>query len=288
MRFAANVLESGCGLYSYFSSGKSSAMMISFRPMSFHCSSTACEGLGAGFGGSFFAASCASTGSAANPAAKTTPPTHFSFFMFSFLRYVPTRSGRSLLQTHHSAGRFPQPAMAWGAVPGSLRGFILRSKIASVMQNSQPRHGKLVFCAWGRRHCELGLSAASHCHRFMHFDSAVSLAAFLVPRPLARHVALGAAPATSRRTAGLCHSSPAGHRHHVSRLGPRPWRLRPPKLRHDRDHRPLVFQRTLLVSFRPDGSRLRAPLAIAARCNSEGSPLSAHSSPVHANLHLHA
>src|SRR6266705_1496324 len=57
-------------------------MIISFRPMSFHCSSTACEGLGAGFGGSFFAASCARTGSTPNPMAKAKPATHLSFFIF--------------------------------------------------------------------------------------------------------------------------------------------------------------------------------------------------------------
>src|SRR5260370_4985251 len=56
--------------------------MISFRPISFHCSSTACDGLGAGFGGSFFAASCATTGNTANPIAKAHPATHFSFFIF--------------------------------------------------------------------------------------------------------------------------------------------------------------------------------------------------------------
>src|SRR5258707_6143948 len=39
--------------------------------------------------------------------------------------------------------------MAWSAAPGFPRGFILRSKIASVMQNSYPRHGKLLLCAGG-------------------------------------------------------------------------------------------------------------------------------------------
>src|SRR6266576_123977 len=85
---ARNVLESGFGLYSYLSSGRSSAMTMSFRPISFHCSSTACEGLGAGFGGSFFAASCASTGSTANPMAKASPAIHLSFFIFLSLRYA--------------------------------------------------------------------------------------------------------------------------------------------------------------------------------------------------------
>src|SRR4029077_6631381 len=81
----ANVLESACGLYSYLSSGKSSAIAISFLPMSFHCSSTACDGLGAGFGGSFFAASCASTGIAANPAHNTNAPISFINLIFSLL-----------------------------------------------------------------------------------------------------------------------------------------------------------------------------------------------------------
>src|SRR5438445_5004787 len=83
-----NVLESGFGLKSYLSSGKSSAMVINFRPISFHCSSTACEGLGAGFGGAFFVASCASVGNTANPMAKARPATHLSFFIFPSLRYA--------------------------------------------------------------------------------------------------------------------------------------------------------------------------------------------------------
>src|SRR6266853_592622 len=80
--FSRNVRDSACGLNPNLSSGKSSAIMISFRPISFHCSSTACEGLGAGFGGSFFAASCATAGSIANPIAKAHPATHLSFFIF--------------------------------------------------------------------------------------------------------------------------------------------------------------------------------------------------------------
>src|SRR2546421_2038349 len=63
-------------------------MVTNFRPISFHCSSTACEGLGAGFGGSFFAASCASTGITPNPMAKARPATHLSFFIFPSLRYA--------------------------------------------------------------------------------------------------------------------------------------------------------------------------------------------------------
>src|SRR6266404_2797392 len=53
MRFAANVRESGFGLYSYLSSGKSYAIAISLRPTSFHCSIIAADGTKAGFGGYF-------------------------------------------------------------------------------------------------------------------------------------------------------------------------------------------------------------------------------------------
>src|SRR5258708_1278721 len=116
------------------------------------------------------------------------------------------------------------------------------------MQISQPPHGKLVTRTWGRRHCELGLSAAAHRHRFEHPDAAFSLAALLVPLSLARYISLGAATAPSWRQAGLHCSSPPGNRYHVSRLGLRPWRLRPPKLRDDRYHRPLVFHRPLPLS----------------------------------------
>src|SRR5712691_4902556 len=125
--------------------------MISFRPISFHCSSTACEGLGAGFGGSFFAASCATTGSTAHPIAKANPATHLSFFIFPSLRLRPN-AGRTFFQTHHSARRFPRPASTshyLHSVPGLPRGFILRSKALPVMRNSQPPHGKLVFCIGG-------------------------------------------------------------------------------------------------------------------------------------------
>ena len=69
--------------------------MISFRPMSFHCSSTASDGLGAGLGGSFFAASCAATGIAAIPMANTTPTNLIHFVMAFFPPFRP-HSGRAL------------------------------------------------------------------------------------------------------------------------------------------------------------------------------------------------
>src|SRR5260370_38796097 len=75
-------------------------MIVSLRPISFHCSSTACEGLGAGFGGSFFAVSCPSTGNTANPAANANPAAHFSFFIFPLLPYAPRRGGREVFPSN--------------------------------------------------------------------------------------------------------------------------------------------------------------------------------------------
>src|SRR5712692_6875280 len=238
--------------------------------MSFHCSSTACDGLGAGFGGSFFAASCANTGSTANPIAKASPATHFSFLIFSFLRYARKPDVLSFRRATPPSVS-PRPALTWTAVPGLPRGFILRSKPVPVMQNSQPPHGKLVLCTWGEPSRELGLSAAAHRNWLEHSDAALSFAALLVPRSLARHLALGSATAPSWRQGRLHRSPPPGNRYHVSRLGLRPWRLRPPKLHNDRYHRPLVFQHLVCISSRQNSSRAGTPLALAARCNGEKS-----------------
>src|SRR4029077_5119473 len=63
---SAKLRWAGVGLKSYLSSGKSSAMAMSLRPMSFHCSSTACDGLAAGLTAvSFLEASWACSGDAA-------------------------------------------------------------------------------------------------------------------------------------------------------------------------------------------------------------------------------
>src|SRR5258708_7584134 len=119
MRFAANVLESGCGLYSYLSSGKSSAMAISFRPTSFHCSRMACDGLGAGFGGSFFAASCASTGITASPMANAKLANLIHFIMVSLLRFVPERDAILIRRATRQGVSYPMPRL------GAARGPIL-------------------------------------------------------------------------------------------------------------------------------------------------------------------
>src|SRR5689334_10573165 len=99
-RLPTNVRESGWGLYPYLSSGKSSAIAINLRPMSFQDSSKACEGLGAGFGGVFFAASCARTGSAMNATVKAIPAIHHSFFISSS---VAPSGVRTMFETYCDA-----------------------------------------------------------------------------------------------------------------------------------------------------------------------------------------
>src|SRR5437588_10874919 len=117
-------------------------MVINFRPISFHCSSTACEGLGAGLGGSFFAASCASTGITPNPMAKASPATHLSFFIFPSLRYARKPDVHSFRRTAKPGVSLNQYWLV--TTPVLRRGFILRSNVAFVMQNSQSPHANLI------------------------------------------------------------------------------------------------------------------------------------------------
>src|SRR6266404_5492377 len=96
IRFAANVRESGFGLYSYLSSGISSAIAISLRPMSFHCSMIAADGLKAGFGGSFglLASVCATTGIAARNATAHNPA-------INFIRFISLSFDAPVLRSPH-------------------------------------------------------------------------------------------------------------------------------------------------------------------------------------------
>src|SRR5579859_5460637 len=75
-------------------------MAINLRPISFQDSSKACEGLGAGFGGVFFAASCARTGSAMNATVKAIPAIHHSFFISSS---VAPSGVRTMFETYCDA-----------------------------------------------------------------------------------------------------------------------------------------------------------------------------------------
>src|SRR5271165_188783 len=83
----AKVPTVGAGLKLYLSSGKSSAMSISLRPMSFHCSSTASDALGTGFGAaSFFCMSCERTGATKIVAAKIA--TASARMLFNFVGFM--------------------------------------------------------------------------------------------------------------------------------------------------------------------------------------------------------
>src|SRR6266700_1459051 len=85
-RLPTNVREAGFGVESYLSSGRSSAIAISFRPMSFHPSRTAADGPRAGFGGSFALVSvCAKPGTVARQAVRQSPARNFNRFI-SLLR----------------------------------------------------------------------------------------------------------------------------------------------------------------------------------------------------------
>src|ERR1700730_8956744 len=76
---SAKVRSAGTGLKSYLSSGKSSAMAISLRPISFHCETTACDALGAALGLSLFALVKTRE---AHPASTTIATHEIAFFIF--------------------------------------------------------------------------------------------------------------------------------------------------------------------------------------------------------------
>src|ERR1700732_3304256 len=80
---SAKVRCAGVGLKSYLSSGKSSAMATSLRPISFHCERTTCEGLGAGCGASL--AVRANRNEAPKAVAKTSVAPQTTFFIVSLL-----------------------------------------------------------------------------------------------------------------------------------------------------------------------------------------------------------
>src|SRR5208282_5822587 len=113
-RLAPKVRDSGAGLYAYLSSGKSSAMAMSLRPMSFHCSSTACEGLSAGFGSAFFmfmswARIGRTTRHAANKTAATTG-IFLIFLSFSFFGKGPIYQTHEFAGSRSQAGKVVKPA----------------------------------------------------------------------------------------------------------------------------------------------------------------------------------
>src|SRR5271168_57442 len=63
-------------------------MVINFLPISFQDSKTACDGLGAGFGGVAFLASCAKAGIAASTTATSRAPHLLGLFIVSLLVFA--------------------------------------------------------------------------------------------------------------------------------------------------------------------------------------------------------
>src|SRR5580700_10836164 len=89
----AKVPTVGAGLKSYLSSGKSSAMAMSLRPISFHCSRTAPAALDAGFGAaSFFGMSWERAGVTKIVAAKIA--TASARMLFNFIGFIVDSSSR--------------------------------------------------------------------------------------------------------------------------------------------------------------------------------------------------
>src|ERR1700675_3410408 len=90
---SAKVRSAGTGLKSYLSSGKSSAMAISLRPISFHCDTTACDALGAAFGAPLFAFA---TNREPQPTATATTRPEIALFIFSLRTPTFTRPAAAL------------------------------------------------------------------------------------------------------------------------------------------------------------------------------------------------
>src|ERR1700682_1684953 len=99
---SAKLRTSGVGLKSYLLSGKSSAMAINFRPISFHCAKTICELLGMAFEASLFCCACrANDGHPHNPATSKNKKVVFIIFVMHILRFSANISpGRWALDPH--------------------------------------------------------------------------------------------------------------------------------------------------------------------------------------------
>src|ERR1700719_197545 len=114
---SANVRCAGVGLKSYLSSGKSSAMAISLRPISFHCESTTCEGLGEGVAAGLLAAR-ANTNEVPRDTARASTALAIIFFISSLLgaRQAGVSTplcGRAHTCTHAFDASVNQTAFLW-------------------------------------------------------------------------------------------------------------------------------------------------------------------------------
>jgi len=94
--------------------GKSSAMAISFRPISFHCERTTCDALGGGCGAALEA--CANISKVPSDTANASTGPAITFFIFSLLElFASARTSaqttpfdESLAQTAFASETFPR------------------------------------------------------------------------------------------------------------------------------------------------------------------------------------
>src|ERR1700730_1840505 len=132
---SAKVRCAGAGLKSNLSSGKSSAMAISLRPISFHCDTTACDALGAALGPSFFAFA---KNSEAYPTASTSAAPYVAFFIFSLPHALPRLGLTCRMRLSHGpfvlTYRLPERLFLLSAPQPARRGFILLTKARKVTQ----------------------------------------------------------------------------------------------------------------------------------------------------------
>src|SRR6267154_2059276 len=139
---SAKVRCAGAGLKSYLSSGKSSAMAISLRPISFHCDTTACDALGAALGSSLFAFA---NNSEAYPTASRSAAPHIAFFIFSLphawlgLTCRVRRSGDPFVQTY----RLPERLFLYECAAAGSAGFHITHESPERHTNCGLRHGKI-------------------------------------------------------------------------------------------------------------------------------------------------
>src|ERR1700684_1914451 len=120
-------------------------MAINFLPISFQDSSTACDGLGAGFCGSAFLASWANTGIAASATATSRVPQSRKLFIVSLLIvgcfWICFRACSGLLSVNrgrHTLSDGPRgQVFLWlgRKKPDLSAGFILRRRAPGVMEN---------------------------------------------------------------------------------------------------------------------------------------------------------
>src|SRR5579859_523713 len=234
-------------------------MAISLRPISFHDSRMACDGLGAGFGGAFVAASCARAGSARNAAANAIPAKQNSFFISSSVALWWRRLSFETYGAARSVSAVRQILLRkWDAGTGKpVR------KLRSPCQIVSPAaHGKLKVQA-GRHFCECWLAVGPAGNRPRVVVAHHLFPIFLVPRTLAAHCELGQHGAARGGSSFLpracddidaCHCGCDAHGHQPLDSARKYFRI-------VRGH--VVYVRVLRISGGPICARAGAGLAIA-------------------------